>query len=275
MKNRIEFPRLSGFNQLIKSEQGEFLHYPNGGVVGLSLSKYGEYAAREISFLKQLLGPGDVVVDSAAHIGVHTVNFARIVTGSGQVLALEPRRILYQTLCANIALNGLTNVRCLQAAAASGSNVADVPIADFDLEDNKLSATSERVLVVPLDDLALNRCRLLRLDAGEDTLEVLRGSLNILAEIKPLIYFKLEDLNRGEIFELLFAADYRLFWQMQFLFNPQNLFGSKENIFPRRFELSILAVPKKLALTTENLTEVTDASDTWDKAVLRSKQSAT
>ena len=84
--------------------------------IGRSLDLYGEWAESELELLGLFIKPGDLVVDVGANIGTHTVFFAQRAGATGQVYALEPQRIVFQSLCANLALNGLLNVRAFHAA---------------------------------------------------------------------------------------------------------------------------------------------------------------
>ena len=68
-----------------------------------------------------------MVVDVGANIGTHTVFFAQRAGATGQVYAFEPQRIVFQNLCANLALNGLLNVRAIHAAASREPGTIAVP----------------------------------------------------------------------------------------------------------------------------------------------------
>ena len=89
---------------------GTFLFNRNDTFVGRSLELYGEWCEAEIELLAQVVKAGDVVLDVGANIGTHAVSFARMVTDSGMVVAFEPQRLVFQNLCANLALNSLRNV---------------------------------------------------------------------------------------------------------------------------------------------------------------------
>ena len=91
----------------------------NDAFIGRSLDLYGEWCDDELHILGQILKPGDVVVDAGANIGTHTVAFAQAVGPNGLVVAFEPQRLVHQSLCGNIALNGLTNVTTLLAAVGA------------------------------------------------------------------------------------------------------------------------------------------------------------
>ncbi len=95
--------------------------------IGRSLDLYGEWAESELELLGLFIKPGDVVVDVGANIGTHTVFFAQRAGATGQVYAFEPQRIVFQNLCANLALNGLLNVRAFHAAASREPGTIAVP----------------------------------------------------------------------------------------------------------------------------------------------------
>ena len=75
-------------------------------------------------------------MEIGANIGSHTVPLAQWAGPEGQVFAFEPQRIVFQTLCANVALNNLVNVYCLQQAVGSESGSIIVPNLDYQVENN-------------------------------------------------------------------------------------------------------------------------------------------
>lgn len=54
------------------------------------LQEQGDWFEDEIKFLRELVDPGDVVVDIGANYGVYALSLARKVGASGQVWAFEP-----------------------------------------------------------------------------------------------------------------------------------------------------------------------------------------
>src|SRR4051812_46112945 len=120
-----------GCNQLAKGHKGYYLYNIHDIYVGQAIEKYGEYGGLEAEFLEQLCGPGDVVIEVGANIGAHTVGIAKRVGPTGYVLAFEPQRLVFQNLCANIALNSLTNVGCHWAAVGTTQGFVTVPELAF------------------------------------------------------------------------------------------------------------------------------------------------
>src|SRR5262245_48635407 len=117
-------------NQLVRGRHGMLLFNRNDTVVGQSVLHYGEYFDSEVEVFRQLIRPGAHVADIGANIGTHTVAMARLVGPEGWVHAFEPQRLVFQTLCANVALNSLTNVDCENAAV--GEKTGSIPVEELD-----------------------------------------------------------------------------------------------------------------------------------------------
>src|SRR5208282_3272360 len=91
---------LSGsINHLAACRHGYLLYNPLDEYIGKSLDLYGEFSEGEVGVYRQLVRPGDVVIDAGANNGVFTLVFARAVGPAGRVIAFEPQRVLFQTLC--------------------------------------------------------------------------------------------------------------------------------------------------------------------------------
>src|SRR4030095_11726468 len=100
----------ASFNELKLCKSGPMLFNKYDIYVGGSLQKYGEFSVGEQDLFQSVVHQGELVVEVGANIGAHTVELARMVGPEGEVHAFEPQRIVFQTLCANLALNQLTNV---------------------------------------------------------------------------------------------------------------------------------------------------------------------
>lgn len=86
---------------------------PNSGE---SFTFYENLIRRDYLTRGITLGPGDTVVDVGANIGAFSILAASIVGPTGRVIAFEPMPETFERLCANVKLNGLNNVECLNAA---------------------------------------------------------------------------------------------------------------------------------------------------------------
>jgi len=70
----------------------------------------------ELEALQRFLGPGDVLVDVGANIGLFSLKGAHLVGEAGLVLAVEPGETSFTRLSANLALNTLPQVQMVRAA---------------------------------------------------------------------------------------------------------------------------------------------------------------
>jgi FkbM family methyltransferase len=145
-----------------------------------------------MELLGGLLEEGRVVVDVGANIGTHTVFFAKAVGENGWVHAFEPQRLIFQNLCANLALNELTNVACHQLAVGDKPGSALTPIFDPRKPNAYGSAhlltdgsPGEKVGLIRLDDLNLPLCDLVKIDVERMEAVVLRGAARTITALKP------------------------------------------------------------------------------------------
>ena len=116
----------AGFNRLRMCRTGPIVYNRFDRYVGASLHRYGEFSHSEQALFEVLVGRGQVVVEVGANIGAHTVVLSRLVGADGEVHAFEPQRIVFQALCANLALNQCTNVWARQMAVGS-ENASSCP----------------------------------------------------------------------------------------------------------------------------------------------------
>lgn len=158
----------AAFNIVRSCRYGQMVFNVNDQYVGRSLDLYGEYSEGEVALFRQVVRPGDIDVDVGANIGTHTVAFARLTGPTGAVVAFEPQRVVFQTLCANLALNSITNVIAQQATLGAEPVHIVVPNIDYGKANNFGGvalggfARGEKVPVITLDSLALRACRLIK-----------------------------------------------------------------------------------------------------------------
>jgi FkbM family methyltransferase len=268
-------------NRVKPCRHGDLLFNVNDSHIGRSLDLYGEWAESELELLGLFVKPGDTVVDVGANLGTHTVFFARKVGPDGSVLAFEPQRIVFQTLCANLALNGLLNVHAFQAAVSRQAGTIVVPRLAYGQSgnygglslagggggagDGAGAGDGERVPVLTLDGLAIGRCRLLKIDVEGMEIDVLEGGRALIASSRPVVYLENNDAARSPaLITWLLGFDYHLFWHVSRFFNPRNFSGNPENVFGNLSDLNMIAVRAELAPAFARFPRVTGPDDNWD-----------
>jgi len=264
-----------GINRLKTCRHGDMIFNVHDQHIGRSLDLYGEWAESELDLLGLFIKPGDVVIDVGANIGTHTVFFAQRVGATGQVQAFEPQRIVFQNLCANLALNGLLNVRAFHAAVAREPGTIAVPSVAYAEPGNHggvalaagaaTAAGGERVPLMRLDGLGLDRCRLLKIDVEGMELDVLEGGRSLVEAARPIVYVENNDAAKSPaLISWLLARDYHLFWHVSMFFNPRNFFANAVNVFGKLGDLNMIGVGAELAPAFARFPRVTGAHDNWD-----------
>ena len=238
---------------------GLMLYNVNDVFIGRSLELYGEYLENEIKLYRQLLGEGDLVVDGGANIGCFSLFFARAVGATGAVYAFEPQRLIYQNLCANMALNGIANVAAWQAGLGAEPGTMTVPWIRYDRPGNfggvalAAEGPGDKVPITTVDALDLPRCKLIKIDVQGMEGEVLRGADATIAKFRPYLYVENDIRERSPaLIQQLFDLDYRLYWHRPMMFNENNFYGHKENVLVLptaegplvRLNINMFCVPK-------------------------------
>ena len=257
-----------GFNRLARGRYGYILYNKNDTYVGRSIEQYGEYGEAEAGLLKQICQPNDIVVEVGANIGSLTVPMARAVGNRGLVLAFEPQPIVFQTLCGNLALNSLTNVRCFRSAVGAEGGHVFIPGIRYDKEGNFGGVSVDgfdkgfKVPKVTLDEtLDIPRCKMIKIDVEGMEAEVITGAAETIKKFRPALYVENDRKEKSpQLIELLWSMDYKLVWHLTPLFNPENFAGKQEDVFGRIVSLNMLCVPKEKNINLPGANEITDSS---------------
>jgi FkbM family methyltransferase len=253
-----------------RCKHGAMLFFSNDHYIGLSLDLYGEFCEGEYELFAQILRPGMTVVDAGANIGVHTVGFAELVGPSGQVFAFEPQRALYHLLCGNLALNGYSRVSAFQAGLASTARSITVAAKEVSERVNLGDASEaqaqpdEQVPTAALDSFGLIQCHFIKVDVDGMELDVLQGAAETLVKHHPVLYVaNNQRSNSPDLIQWLLDRQYRLYWHLPPLYNPQNYFQDSVNVFAGIVSTNMLCVPASLGGSIENFREITSPNDHW------------
>jgi FkbM family methyltransferase len=219
--------------------------------IGRSLDLYGEFSEQEVELFATFLRAGALVVEAGANLGAHTLALSKLVGAEGVVIAFEPQRLVFHQLCANLALNSITNVFAYQKALGAAEGTLLVPQIDPGSEANwgGLSLgtweSGEPVPVVWLDGMRFPRLDLIKADVEGMEEQVLAGAAETITSHRPVLY--LED-DRPEQSESLRARvrglGYKIYDHTPALFNPDNFAKNPENIFPGIVSANLLCVPE-------------------------------
>jgi FkbM family methyltransferase len=242
---------LSGaVNHLRRCRHGFVLYNCNDIYIGKSLEHYGEWSEGEIDLFRQVVRPGDIVVDAGAYIGTHALFLAQAVGPQAKVYAFEPQRLLFQMLCANMALNSITNVDCRQAALGAVRGSIKAPVFDVAAANNfggfslDWNQPGETVEVVPLDSLDLPSCSLMKIDVEGMELQVLQGATATIGRCQPCLYVENDRADQSlALTRFIDSLGYAMYWHLPPLYNPQNFYENRKNIFGNIISANLFCVP--------------------------------
>jgi FkbM family methyltransferase len=240
--------------------------------IGRSLDLYGEFAEGENQLLASLVRPGDTVLDVGANVGTVTLPLARRIGPSGQAHAFEPQRLIFQALCATLALNGLTNVWTYQAAVGSRPGNVRLPLVDPSAPCNfgaisvgPEEGPGERVALTTIDSLELPRCELLKSDVEGMDYEVLLGAAATIARTRPFLYLEAKPgENTRQAIAWLKERSYHCYWHFAAFYSADNYRGVADNLFGGRGDVNLLALPAEKGIRA-NLPVIHHAGADWQQ----------
>jgi FkbM family methyltransferase len=206
--------------------------------VGFQILEGASFDAEEVdlalSFLmlrRQYFGDGVVALDCGANIGVHTIEWAKRMTGWGQVLAIEAQERVFYALAGNIAVNNCFNARAIHAAVAANSGKIRIPMPDYlspgsfgSLELRRREGTEfigqsvdysdEKTVpigTISLDALALARIDLIKIDVEGMEVEAIEGAAASIARCSPILIVESIKSDKIRLQQTLQQLGYRIF----------------------------------------------------------------
>lgn len=234
--------------------------------VSESLIHYGEYSEGESELFRSLIRPGDVVVEVGANIGALTLPLSQIVGRAGSVYAFEPQRLVFQMLCANLALNDIRNVECAQVAVGMEPGATTIEHVDYDQPNNnggaRIGEPGESVGVVTLDSYNFDRLDFLKADVEGSECEVLVGAARTIMRLRPILYVENDREDRtGELLAIIDHLGYRAFKHYTPLYSPDNFHGNPVDRFSQDgvpvASWNLLCIHKASDVAVEGLPEIT------------------
>jgi len=250
-------------NKLLTTKHGLMLCNKNDEYVGQALIRYGEYSEEEVMLFDTLCKDADTVIEVGANFGSHTLALSKMVGEKGKVIAFEPQRVVFQTLCANICLNNLTNVFCFQKAVSSKKSKLFLPPINYKKQGNFGGVSMqnrgvEEVEVIKLDKLLdIKQLKLIKIDAEGMELEVLKSAKKTIKKFLPFLYVENDRFDKHEkLVSYIDALGYILYWHITPLYNKNNFFKKKKNIFGALVSSNMLCIPKTLNINPKNFKRV-------------------
>jgi len=209
----------------------------SGGVsgVGIQTLESGSFDILEVKLALELLllrrkyhGDGVMAFDCGANIGVHTVEWAKMMTGWGSVIAIEAQERIYYALAGNIAINNCFNAVAVHGAVSSESGVMQIPVPNYlipgsfgSLELRQSSANEYigqpidygnlvNIRKLALDEYNLPRVDLIKIDVEGMEMEVLQGAARSIERSRPVMLIERIKSDAEQLRQWLEARGYTL-----------------------------------------------------------------
>jgi FkbM family methyltransferase len=157
---------------------------------------YGNSEERNMSYLKKIVMPGQIVVDVGANIGIYSVVLAKWVGKQGHVFAFEPAPDNIKLLRKTIKLNQFDNITITQKAISNKPGIASFYLVDgissHSLMDYGKSIDKIDVEVETLDNFFQDYEKpidFIKIDAEGYDFKVILGMQNIISKTQNLSLF--------------------------------------------------------------------------------------
>lgn len=209
----------------------------HGYGVGFQLMTQSCFDPLEIDFALALLearcwdyGNGIVALDCGANIGVHTIEWAKLLHKRGHVYAFEAQEKIYYCLAGNVVINNCLNVTARHAAVGAENGLMAIPELDY-LKPSSYGSFEIRgsdnpefigqqvdydhptvsVQLITLDSLKLKRVDFIKIDVEGMEWDVLQGAMHTIQTCKPQMIIETLKSDKGAICAWLEQFGYRTF----------------------------------------------------------------
>jgi FkbM family methyltransferase len=203
--------------------------------VGFQILEQACFDPTEVKLMTDLLvlrrkhhGDGVVAIDCGANIGVHTVEWAKLMTGWGSVLAIEAQERIYYALAGNIAVNNCFNAIAVHGAVSSESGVLQIPNPNYFVPSSFGSLelrqrqgnefigqpidyqNTVNVRKLKLDEFGLARVDMIKIDIEGMELEAIEGASRMIESSRPIMLIEKIKTDATQLTRLLQAKGYEV-----------------------------------------------------------------
>lgn len=247
----------------------EFIYPPSDKAIGSCLAEHGEFSRVLMELFVQMgiSYEPSTFIDVGANLGSISLPFAKRKP-DWKVIAVEAHSGLAGILQTNALLNKLYNVEVLHAAAGPAREIVDFPATSLTTEMNlgmisfgDTKALKAATLMLPLDDIAPENTRLVKIDVEDFEPQVMQGAQRLLGAhqvswiVEAAINFPETSRKTVGIF---LDAGYDVYWFFVPFVTPISARKGSTNV--NIGDANIVALPKG-SPNIWNLQKVSTASD--------------
>ena len=208
--------------------------HEGGYGVGFQLLNTSSFDQKEIDLALALIskrrinfGDGVVAIDCGANVGVHTIEWARLMFGWGEVISFEAQEKIYYALAGNVAINNCLNVTAKHSAAGAKCGFIQIPepnylipssFGSFEIKEKESNEfigqaidykKTKSVPLITIDSLELNRLDFIKIDVEGMEEEVLDGAKESIMKNHPIMLIETIKSNKNNINKFLEIKGYK------------------------------------------------------------------
>jgi FkbM family methyltransferase len=212
------------------------INQESGYGVGFQILNTSSFDQQEIDFALALIyrrkvnfGEGVIAIDCGANIGVHTVEWSRLMTSWGEVIAFEAQEKIFYALAGNVILNNCLNVTVKNAALGASCGFIEIPepnylipssYGSFELQKKKNNEyigqeinykKTKKIPLVTIDSLSLTRLDFMKIDVEGMEEDVLEGSKDTILKFKPIMIIEIIKSNKDKLLSFLESMSYFIY----------------------------------------------------------------
>ena len=204
--------------------------------VGFQILNAAQFDPDEVKMALQLLqlrrshhGDGIIAIDGGANIGVHTVEWAKAMTGWGSVLAVEAQERIFYALAGNVAINNCFNATVINAAISSEPGTLQIPQPNYfqpssfgslelrQRDGNEFigqtidySKNTVTVRKISIDEINLQRVDFIKLDIEGMEMEALEGARQTIDRCLPILLIERIKADATQLTQWMEARGYQV-----------------------------------------------------------------
>jgi FkbM family methyltransferase len=232
--------------------------------VSVSIWRDGVFEPDVAFYLLSMLRPGDCFIDVGGHFGFFSSLGRKVVGDCGQVITFEPMPKTREILQANLG----NESQWMLVPAAAGEAPGKLYFRDFGLTGSAFNTATDvrsnafnelervEVTVETLDAVAsraaLTSCRLVKIDAENAELSVLKGAQSLIEKFRPAFIVETGDMGDGgqtrEVADFLLVRGYKAFEFQDWKILPHEIrkdYGYQNLLFIHQRELREQSAPPK------------------------------
>jgi len=242
--------------------EAEFANWSN------PLIRRTELSSSMVSFFKQFIKEGDLVIDIGANIGDTTVPMALCAGATGLTLGFDPNPYVFKILQANASLNkDKTNIVPVPCAISEREEEFYFISSEASFGNGGISSAKEshhgkfiypqKIKGVNLKTFLeanygnrISKFTFIKIDTEGYDKEILKSIKDLILAHKPIIvaesFGKSSDDDKMELYDVLDDMGYEIFWFEDFDIEKEvQLLGRRSDMTKYKTTVNIYAVPKK------------------------------